>query len=368
MDSRTICLSLFLIFSLFLISNVIAFPVWEARQKFGIDFGNLDSTSGRYHLKIRALDLEGEDQLLNFSMYKNGKMLNTMEIDGNGTMISDNSTVDLEFDYDDYNFIVFIRNLDLVRINSTESNITVGDALPDIDGIDVYTAYKVELPSNFNFTNIDLEIKYKDLPVEYESNLVLKKCSNYNMTSQTCIGNWQNVPFGLNTGNKTVIATINGFSVYALGENTTAPPTTTTIQPTTTVQPTTTTQPQSSGGSGDSGGSSGGSYTPPTTTIRPTTTTTTVPPTTAVSSTTTSNVTQNTTTTTQTANPFTGFASYISSNVFIVSVVIATAMVGVFVWKYWLNKPLQMKISYPRGKIKKQKRNHSYGETRLVLS
>jgi hypothetical protein len=363
---------------LLLISSVVAFPVWEARQRFGIDFGSKSSGNGKYQLKFIVIDSDGEDQILNLTMYKNGKVINTMEVIGNGSMASDNSTVDLELGFNDSDLKVLIKNLNLEKINSTESNIIVDDALPDVSGIDVYSAYKVELPSNFSYTNIELKIKYKDLPVENELNLVLIKCSNYNMTSETCIGDWVNVPFSLDTTNGIVIATINSFSVYALGENT-ATTTTTTTSSTTTTPTTTTTQTESPGttgssGSGDGGGGGGGSYNPTTsstsTTSTTTPTTTTTRPTIITTTPTTKTSTASPTTTTTTELMFTGFTTYLASNIYIVLIPIAVAA-GFLVWKYWLKKPSKAKTYYlvRKSGVRKsgKQRNRSY-ETRLILN
>jgi hypothetical protein len=294
--------------------------------------------------------------------------MNSSEVDGVATLMTNDAYIDLEIDFDDFNIRMLTRNLSVSVLDKKTSNIVMESVMPEISGFMPYRSYKVEFPTSFNFKNIELKMKYGDLPVDSESDLVLKKCSNYDMNTETCLGSWTDVSKTIDTTNKQIVATITSFSVYALGENEEGSSTSTTT--TTTTSPTTTTtqssqQQSSSSGSSSSGPSGGGappqssSSTTSTTGSKNLTTTTTAKIITSNSS---------STTTTANSNYLTSMSTSLQQNSTYLAVP-AVAAAGFLFWRFYLTKK---QISAPKfykvGKRKPSKRtSHSYNETRLVL-
>jgi len=221
---------------------------------------------------------EDSDEIVDLTIYNPGTpdIIITRTIDGFDSLPLSAKKVDLEFAYDDSNLKVKVKGLNISKLTSNKIHIVIDEVSPEIDGVYILRAYKVQLPNDFSYNSIDLTMTYNPDEVENESALVLYKCSNYNYQNDVCNGNWTKINLNINKESKIALANIMGFSVYALGEKesttTTSTTTTTTPTTTTTVPQTTSTQSQSSSaGSSNAAGSSS-------TTTRPTTTQSTQPP------------------------------------------------------------------------------------------
>ena len=193
-------------------------------------------------------------------------VLNNSFIDGIGYVSANSQKVNLLMDFDDYDVNITFKNLDMNYLNSTTADFFIDDANPSIDGIIIYKAFHVRLPSKFLYNTIELKISYDGFNLLNESNLVIYKCSNYDIQADECNGDWIKYTPSRNSANKFVSLEVSGFSTYALGESdgsgstTTSTTTTTNTTSTTTTAPATTTISQSnSGGGGSGGGSSNGS-------------------------------------------------------------------------------------------------------------
>jgi len=367
-------------FCLSLISIVSVQAIWKVGGVdvcAGADCENDTQSPGpNYLVNLTAEDEDGNEQILNISVYKTDTedLINRYSIDGNVSFPLNDSKIDMDIDYDESNLQIKLKGLNVSNLNGKNSKVIVNDVMigdfPDISTTYVLVAYKVELPSDFNFTQIVLKIKYSHLPVTDENNLLLYKCSNYNLTSDTCVSGWIPVNATIDKNNHLVTATINGFSVYGLGEkenNSSTTTTTTTSSTTSTTTTTSTSQPPSTGGS-----SSGGVYIPPassaTTTTTRSTTTTSQPKTTTTTSQSTTTTQTKTTTISQ---YFTGMATFLKSNSYTIAIPIVIAAGLVAGWIIFKNKTTTShKSSYfkPQRYQGKNKKKYSYDETRLVLS
>jgi hypothetical protein len=351
-----------------LVSQAFAAPVIENTVGFKIIYNS--SSPPRYVFGVNVKDAQDVDQIATFKLYKSNSqnLINTFEIDGNATLACNDSYVDLVIDYDDSDLNIMTRNLSISPLNATVSDIIIDDTVtPDIPGFYIYRAYKVEFPGNFKFKNIDLKINYDDLSFDNENNIVLKRCGNYDLATDTCLESWTDVSITVSISGKYVLATIPGFSVYGLGEpeesGSTTTTTTTSSETATTTQ---TTQQQSSSSGGSSGGSSGsgGGYIPPSTSSSsssPSSTSTTVKIITPTTTTTSS------TTVTKSNSPI-GMSTFVQQNsVYLAIPIIAVA--GFLVWKFYLtNKAATAPKFYRvRRSLPKKKRSSSYSETKLFL-
>jgi hypothetical protein len=163
-----------------------------------------------------------------------GTVLNSSSINGLGSLSLTDQNVDLDFEFDNSKFIFLAKDVDVNKIGSKINKLIVDKPNPNVPNFNVYKAYRVELPSDFNFSTILLKIKYSDVTVINESNITVYKCSSFNSLTNSCNGNWTKItPITIDVNNKIVSLEITSFSVYALGEQS-ATTTTTTITTTTT--------------------------------------------------------------------------------------------------------------------------------------
>ena len=364
---------------LFFVSSALAAGFFENDVPFRI--GVSDNTAQpKYQFKFNLTDLEGVDQIANIKMYKANtqNIINSFEVNGNITTSCNDSPIDLEINFDDSNLNILTRNLSVAVLNATTSNLILDIVTPEISDLMVYRAYEVHLPANFNFKNIDLKIKYGDLPVDDETKIVLKRCGNFDLNTSLCLENWTDVNKNIDTTNKQIFATITSFSVYALGEyqDNETPTTTTTTTSTstttpTTATPTTTTTP-SGGTTGTTGGGDGGTTGSNTRTTTTTSSTSTTSPTTTTTLTIITAAPTNTTTQTNTtakqSDYFTGMSTFIQQNSVYFAIPIV-AVAGFLLWKFYLSK---RKATAPRfykvsGRLPKKNKSYSRKETRLVL-
>lgn len=157
--------------------------------------------------------------VLTFYVPGTTNVINTSSINGYGSMSSANSTVDLELKFDNSSLNVVVKNLNLTKLSSGISNIIVDRLSVTIPEVDVYKAYRVELPSNFTFSTIYLSISYDNVTVRNETSLRFYKCSAFNTATNSCNDNWSEISLvSRNITSKIISLEINGFSVYALGE------------------------------------------------------------------------------------------------------------------------------------------------------
>jgi uncharacterized membrane protein YgcG len=283
-------------------------------------------------------------------------LINSTNVTGLGSISYSNSTADFKIEYDSSKLTVLLKGLNLDNITTT-SDIILDSVSPSIPNVTLRRAYKISIP--FSSAGITLTIKYSDLSVN-ENSLYLYRCGSYDLVNGICNETW--IPKGMTKVNGYVVADLDSFSAYAIGESQQA--ITTTIPITTTTQSS-----SSSGDSGSSGGSSGGGgggggggsgATSTTTTTVPITTTTEVPVTT-----TTQVVQENQ----QNQGPsiFTGLASLTSNNPIWFGLPV-TAAAGIFLsWKFYFKTRLSTP-SYsrrvPNFKIKKRKNSK---DTKLIF-
>jgi hypothetical protein len=328
--------------------------------------GNGNSSSPKYQFNLNLTDLEGIDQAASIKLYKpsSKNLINTFEVTGNATLSCDDALVDFEIDFEDSDLNILAKNLTVVPLTATTSNVIIEHVDPDVPDFMMYRAYKIELPGSFKFKNVDLKIKYGDLPVDNENNLVLKRCGNFDVNAGTCLENWTDVNETINTTGKYVVATLSGFSVYGIGESeNTETTTTTTTTPTTSTTSTTQAAQQQSGSSG-----SQSVYTSTTSSSRSSSTTTTTPTTTSVK------IITSTTSTTSSANTtksdsFTGMSASIQQNS-IYLVIPVLAVVAFLAWRFYSNRKQTAAPKFYRlsSRSPKRTRDYSRNETKLVFS
>ena len=179
---------------------------------------------GDYNLNIRKSD--GNKNSANITLYSAGssKIIGKSSIEGNGVVNSLESTADMEFDLKgEFNFLMKNSNLEILK---TSSNFLIDKINATIPGTTVFKTFYVELPQGFTFSSIVLKIKYSDVSIN-ENNIILYKCSSFNTTG-FCNVNWQKISTIKDSTKKMIIAEVNSFSAYALGDQGTNTTTTTT--------------------------------------------------------------------------------------------------------------------------------------------
>ncbi|MEM7825164.1 MAG: hypothetical protein QXO27_04295 [Candidatus Aenigmatarchaeota archaeon] len=180
------------------------------------------SNPSEIKFELNVTNGAGSKRQLMITLYspETGNPINTSLIDGYGSLSSTNSIVDFKFEFDASNLSVIIKNLNITRFSSGISNIIVDKpSSVAISGIDIYKAYRVELPTDFTYSTIFLSVSYSGINVRNENGLKFYKCSSFNTVTNTCNGNWSEISsVNRNTANKIVSIEINTFSVYALGE------------------------------------------------------------------------------------------------------------------------------------------------------
>lgn len=361
---------------LFLVPVVLAAPWYVAGWGMcaGSDCNSTGSgSSPSYLVSLDVQDEQGNPQMVNVTTFKTdtGNQINTYSVFGNISFPLNDQKIDMDFNYDESNLYMRLQNVSVPDLNATHSRIIVNDEVvanfTNDPNVHFLRGYKVELPSNFHTSKIILKIKYSDLTVMNENNLVLYRCENYDFTSDKCNGDWTPVTISIDTNQKLVSADINSFSVYGLGENesnSTVTTTTTTTVPATT---TTTSQSQSSSSSSSSSSSGSGSY-------YPDTTTTTVPTTTTIirsAKVPTTTTTNKSTTTTQTgSNYFTGMSASLMSNSHAITASIVAAAVVMAGWIFLKKRPgsLYSRPFRPAKHQAKGRKKHSSRETTLTFN
>lgn len=192
---------------------------------------------GDYRLSVSKSD--GSGNSVNTTLYSAGssRIIGKSSIVGEGVINSLESDADMEFDLrGEFNFLIKGVNLEILKTNH---NFLIDKINATISGTTVFKTFYVELPQGFTFSTIVLKIKYNDVPIS-ENNITLYKCSNFS-ASGICNGNWQKIPVIKDSAKKIVIAEVNSFSAYALGDLGTDTTTTTTTTTTTVPNSTTTT-------------------------------------------------------------------------------------------------------------------------------
>lgn len=214
--------------------------------------------------QLNVKNKAGSQRSINITLYSPGTTdeINSFSINGLGSIYSLSSMVDFELYFDDSNLNFKARNLNLSKLSSS-IDLIIDKLSITTPNADVYKAFLVELPSNFTYSSITLNIKYSGITIRNENNLKLYRCDSFNSTANTCNGNWTAIDTTLDSNNDVASANINHFSVYALGEP---------KQQTTTTTPTTTTTTVSSSDDEDNSDSyssyhSSSSSTPTTTTL-----------------------------------------------------------------------------------------------------
>jgi hypothetical protein len=173
------------------------------------------------NLQLNVTNDAGSQRQLVLTLYKPGKtdIINTASINGYGSISSIDPVADFKFEFDSSNLNVVVKNLNLTQLSSEVSKIIIDKPSPTISGVDVYKAYRVELPPDFSFSTISLTMSYSNVNVRNEANLRFYKCSSFNAATNICNGNWLEITsINKNTTNKIVSTEINSFSVYTLGE------------------------------------------------------------------------------------------------------------------------------------------------------
>jgi len=299
------------------------------------------------------------------SLYSPGtsNLVSSANVTGVGTINYYNSTADFKIDHES-KLSILLKSMNLDGITTTP-NIVLDPVSPTIPNVTLKRAYKISVPSSLPFNGITLSIRYSDLSVN-ENLLYLYRCGDFNLTTNVCNENW--IPKSMTKVNGYVVADLDSFSAYAIGEGQQPPvTTTTTIATTTTVQSSGSSgSPESSGGSGGGGGDGGGGFvittTVPTTTLPPVTTT--IPPTTTTTEQTNETVEQ-----TQQPSMFSGFFSLVYSNGLLIGLPVATAAAAFLSWKFYLKNrfatPHYPRFSkrVPNFNTKKRKSK----ETRLIF-
>jgi len=171
---------------------------------------------------LNVKDENGLNVPINLTLYKPGTndTVKKFEINGSGSINTFEEKIDFNIDYDNSNLMIKVKNLDIESLNSTSPSIIIDSKVePNIPGVNVYIAYKVELPSEFTYSSITLSVKYSDITVEDENNLTFYRCGSFNSTTNECNEEWSTIDTSvLDTTNKIASITISNFSVYALGE------------------------------------------------------------------------------------------------------------------------------------------------------
>jgi hypothetical protein len=239
--------------------------------------------------QLVARDGYGQSQNLNVTLYDDvgHDFLNNSQVPGVGYLYSPTSLADFEFTYDSNNLDVMVKGLNMTGLDGSSPQITIQSANPQISGITLYRAYKVELPSSFAFNSITLAISLNGVNgvINY-NNITVYRCGNYNLVTNVCndASGWQAQTISVDSANQRVTLNINHFSVYAVGSGSGSSQISTTT--TTTSQTTVTTSTSSAAvynppvsnpvSSNSGGGGGGGAAIIPTitTTSTPTTTTT----------------------------------------------------------------------------------------------
>lgn len=168
--------------------------------------------------------------------------ISSKTITGLGSITSTNSTVDMKIEYDNSKMSALVKSLSLTGLSGQQS-IIIDNVNPSASNINIYRAYRVELPSSFSYTGVTLKMKFNDLPYNSQSTLSIYKCADYNTASNTCNTDW--VKLGTSFIGDYAKVDLTSFSVYMLGE----PKITTT----------TTTTTSGGGGGGSTSGTSGSS-------------------------------------------------------------------------------------------------------------
>ena len=127
---------------------------------------------------------------------------------------------DLVVDFNDSRLVIKVKNLSLENLDSKAPQIIIdGDVNPIIPNNKVYMAYKIELPSSFDYSSITLTFKYSGIDVTDENNLMFYKCTSFNSETNECNEEWKVIrSVTIDYVNKLASININSFSVYALGE------------------------------------------------------------------------------------------------------------------------------------------------------
>jgi hypothetical protein len=161
-----------------------------------------------------------------------GVILSSSPISGLGSFSLANQAVDMKFKFDESKFVFKAKNVDLNKISSRINNIIVDIVNPNIPNVNVYKAYRVELPSDFTFSQILLEANYSDAQIGNEDNITVYKCSSYNPSTNSCNEAWSKfTSITVDKTNKIISLQINSFSVYVFGEQSSSTTTTTTTIP-----------------------------------------------------------------------------------------------------------------------------------------
>ena len=317
----------------------------------------LTTSCGGGDFKLRLKDSKGNDSAANITMYTkdSSNIIGRSSVNGEGNLNSLENNGDMDFDFRNSEFNFLIKG---VTLDNEDHNFMIDKVTARIPGATVFKTLYVNLPPNFSFTRIVLKIKYSDVTAS-ESSLTLYKCSNFNATSGECNGSWQTIPIIKDSINKMIIADVNSFSAYALGDagtnTTTTTSTTTTSTSTTSTTSTTTTTTTSTppatnpnSGSGDDSSDTGSTTT--------TTETTEIIASTENPTTTTTSASENTTaesntTSIQDSGMTTGFFSMVSNYMSIV--LPASAMAGALIYNFFRKNKSYSSSSYAKyGKVK----------------
>jgi hypothetical protein len=148
------------------------------------------------------------------------------------------------------------KNAEIVDFAYNFSYFIIDSVTTTIPSKTVFKAFYVDLPDSLTFSAITLKIKYSGISIN-ENNITLYKCSDFDTSSKTCNTNWEVVPSIKDSVNQLVIAEVDSFSAYALGDPGNTTTTTTTTIPATTTTTTTTTIPTTTTTTASSGSSSG---------------------------------------------------------------------------------------------------------------
>jgi hypothetical protein len=212
------------------------------------DYNNVKTRkTSTYCLELNVKDENDVSNEVKLNIYRHDWSNPTVSLNVSGysfiTWPYDSSYVDTEVSYDDSKFEFKMNGILLTKL----TKITIDSITPSISTVFVHSAYKVELPQDFSYDSpIELTMKFNPNEIKNINNLSIYKCSSYDSTTKKCNGPWENnwikIPSEIDTKNNVVIAEINSFSAYALGESGNVENTTTTLsQTTTTIAGTTTT-------------------------------------------------------------------------------------------------------------------------------
>jgi hypothetical protein len=344
---------------------------------------NTTGLLGGYAFQLNVTNGRGEGKQINMKLFRAGSqsLLSGGTISTNGSVASPFGLADMQFDFDNQNLNVVINGLNVSQLANSESEIVLDKPPVAINGIFVYRVYHVKLPSNFIYSNITISFQYGDTAAINDNNLKFYRCGDFNTDTNSCNTNWEILtPTTIDSGHKIISLNINGFSVYALGEQapqgsitTTTTTSTTTTSSTATTTPsqstTTTTQYYYSSDTGSSSGSSGsGQSGSSISTPRTTTATTVSSP--SPNATSTTNNTAAANASSNGLQNITGF-SFAGVNPYFVVIPIASAA-GYFAWRYYLigkyPQPSGRIVVYHRANGKTLRRIKRGRDTQLVLS